>query len=361
MDDTALPDHYHILTSQFHELLLQPLRLGFELRRINCQASGSANDDKNAGQIKSVTRTTVNAATTVVTRQAYNSLGQMTHQWGSAAQPIQYRYDDLGRMREMRTYRGGTGWNTETQPLDFDTAGFASTKWDYYLGTNLLEKKTDAANRAVEYVYDAAGLLTERKWARKLSRSTTPLTTSYSYEMTPSGLAVPGRVTGISYNDGITPPVTMAYGRAYLSQVTDAAGQRFISGAPYLGGGTENYLGDGLLKGLLVARTVSMNGGSRSVNAMIGQQAIVSQSQWVVAERGDAVVSGQHPGGGAGETYSYHRNANSGHLDFLEGNIGSRFTLIRRWGYQAGLVTRVDNGGMGAKYELQADGKRSAM
>ncbi len=75
------------------------------------------------------------------TRYAYSDRGQVTHTWGDVPYPVMYVYDSHGRPGEMRTFRGGTGWNSETWP-----GGTADvTRWHYDEATGLLLAKEDAA------------------------------------------------------------------------------------------------------------------------------------------------------------------------------------------------------------------------
>jgi RHS repeat-associated protein len=202
-------------------------------------------DHVNAGQVKTITQGGH------VTRLAYDALGRQTHQWGDAAQPQRYEYDSTGRLWKLHTYQGGTGWNSESLPEDvFNTATAATTTWAYRPGTNALWKKTDALNRSVTYAYDASGILLSKTNARGTAAT-------YSYEQTPSGKKIPGRVSGITYDDGSTPPVSFIYHTdGSLKTVTDAAGTQGInlSGSSVL---ARNIVisGDGLLNGVILNRT----------------------------------------------------------------------------------------------------------
>lgn len=66
----------------------------------------------SAGQVASVT------ANGEVTRYAYDEQSRQTHQWGTGAQPLKYVYDDLGRLHELHTYQGGSGWDSAALPAE---------------------------------------------------------------------------------------------------------------------------------------------------------------------------------------------------------------------------------------------------
>ncbi|MEZ5387544.1 MAG: hypothetical protein R3F13_18695 [Prosthecobacter sp.] len=222
----------------------------------------------NAGQMASVT------ANGQVTRYAYDAQGRQTHQWGTGSQPLKYVYDALGRLHELHTYQGGTGWDSETLPDTFASATAAVTTWDYREGTSALWKKTDAANHSVVYAYGTDGLRETKTNARNI-------TTTYTYE-TVGTQKLPGRLTRLTYSDG-TPEVVMSYKRSgELGTVSDAAGLSTFTGTA--SERTVTVTGDGLMTGLLVGRTEHGPDQPETVLAQVGGTTVVSnQHAWTDA------------------------------------------------------------------------------
>lgn len=150
------------------------------------------------------------------TRYAYNTQGQVTHTWGDAAYPVHYIYDPYGQMKQMHTYRNGTGWNAETWPTDTGTADI--TTWHYHEATGLLTQKQDAAGRSVYYTYTTGGQLATRIWSR--TDGANQIVTSYAYS------PETGELLTIDYTD-TTPDITFVYDRlGRQKSVTDAVGAR---------------------------------------------------------------------------------------------------------------------------------------
>ncbi len=108
----------------------------------------------------------------------YNVRGQATHTWGEAAEPVMFAYDGYGRMTEMHTFRGGSGWDGEEWPSD--TAGEADiTRWHYDETSGLLQFKEYDDGKGVTYTYTDSGRIETRIWARK--NGAEPLFTTYIY------------------------------------------------------------------------------------------------------------------------------------------------------------------------------------
>jgi len=152
-------------------------------------------------------------------RVDYDLHGRVVREWGSASYPVERIYSSCGRIAELRTYRGGTGWDGATWPTA--TAGtFDKTTWTYGTATGLLLAKTDANNASVTYAYDTAGRTTSRTWARGV-------VTTYNYD------AGTGDLLSTSYSDS-TPSVTYTYDRrGRTATVLDGVGSRTLSYSAY--------------------------------------------------------------------------------------------------------------------------------
>lgn len=145
-------------------------------------------------------------------RSAYDLHGRVVQEWGAATYPVERTYCSCGQLKELRTYRGGSGWDAVAWPTA--TAGPSDlTRWTYGTTTGLLLAKTDANNAVVTYAYDLAGRMSTRTWARGVA-------TTYAYD------PATGDLTGTSYSDG-TPSVAYTYDRrARIATVADGSGSR---------------------------------------------------------------------------------------------------------------------------------------
>jgi RHS repeat-associated protein len=163
-------------------------------------------------------RTSVTNALGKATTYAYNDRGQITAVRGDASYPLDYEYDNYGRMVQLKTYR--------SDPSDPSNADI--TTWAYHLPTGLLTSKTYADSKAVSYTYSSDGKLATRTWARFGVPPSGGLLTSYSYN------AATGELTGIDYSDS-TPDVAFSYNRlGQQKTVSDVVGTRTFSYNPAL-------------------------------------------------------------------------------------------------------------------------------
>ncbi len=139
------------------------------------------------------------------TLYTYNTRGQVTEVGGSSQYPVEYGYDNFGRMTDLYTLRGATnGWDR--------------TQWLYDSATGLMTNKLYADNKGPSYTYTPSGKLQTRTWARTAGVSPAlPLTTTYSYDTV-------GSLTNTVYSDD-TPSVSLEYNRlGQKTQVIDASG-----------------------------------------------------------------------------------------------------------------------------------------
>ncbi len=164
----------------------------------------------------------------------YTSRGELDVESGSATYWKDFDYNGFGELTHLKTS---------------GAAGLATTEWRRDGGTGLVERKIDAANKAVIYQYNAVGWVTSREWARGV-------TTTYGYTRA-------GEVDDIDYSDS-TPDVTgMSYDRAgRLRTVTDAAGARTMTYSVDGQRANETFGGSGVLAGYGISR--EFNGALRS-------------------------------------------------------------------------------------------------
>jgi len=172
-----------------------------------------------AGQVKSVMN--------VLNKYAYYEYyptGQKKREWGDTTIPVEYAYDTYGRQYTMTTYASSTATFTGSSWPSSPSSPQVTT-WNHQDSTGLLSSKVDASGHTVSYTYTAAGMISTRQWARILS-GTTHVTTTYSYDTATRGL------TGVTYNDSVTPSLTFTYNRL---------GQQATAGDTTTGTHTFNY------------------------------------------------------------------------------------------------------------------------
>ncbi len=134
---------------------------------------------------------------------AYDLRGQVIKTWGSQTNPVEYTYDDQGRMLTLTTWK------------DFDVnngtglAGDADTTWIYDPQRGWLNRKEYQDGNGTDYIYTPGGRLASRTWERGIE-------TRYAY--TPAG-----DLLAVAYDDaGITPDILYAYNRlGQRAKVTD--------------------------------------------------------------------------------------------------------------------------------------------
>ena len=139
------------------------------------------------------------ATTNISTYLEYNTRGQVTRRWGSAATPIEYAYDGAyGHLTHQKTYRAGSGWESSSSwPSSPGTAD--TTQWEVDAATGLLKKKIDAANNEVRFEYNDRGQLKKRILARDSNGNAA---TQYRYDANTAELSTvdyPGTMTDIVY------------------------------------------------------------------------------------------------------------------------------------------------------------------
>lgn len=96
----------------------------------------------------------------------YTLRGELYRTWGETAYPEERVYNMYGDLAQLKTYRGGSGWNLATWPASPGTAD--TNFWSYQEHSGLLTNKTDAAGQSVNYAY-VSGELKTRTWARNVT------------------------------------------------------------------------------------------------------------------------------------------------------------------------------------------------
>lgn len=165
----------------------------------------------NLGRTTAVTNVSPNGpSSNTVTTYTYWPTGEVKTVRGFGVNPVDYVYDDAGRMVQLITYQNVS-----------DPATAATTTWAYNPARGWLDAKIYADSHGMAYQYTPAGRLSIRTNARDIS-------TTYSYGSAAQGNM--GALSFINYSDDSTPDVSLTYdrrGRAKL--IVDAAGTRTIT------------------------------------------------------------------------------------------------------------------------------------
>ena len=157
------------------------------------------------------------------TRYGYDGEGRLARIWGDAAEPVEYVYDVCDRLVEIRTFRKGSGRESETWPEN--TTGAADkTRFHYDEATGLLTSVEYANGKTVSWSYTAGGRPEERTWSRK--KDSVPVKTTWIRDPKTA------EIVGIDYSDH-TPDVALSYDRqGRISTVSDASGERLFEYCP---------------------------------------------------------------------------------------------------------------------------------
>lgn len=121
------------------------------------------------------------------TTNEYYLTGSLKKTSGSRTYPVEYTYDNAGRMQTMKTWQDFVG-----------NSGTAVTTWNYTTNRGFLLNKRYADNQGPAYGYTAAGRLQSRVWARGV-------TNTYAYDNS-------GSLQSVTYSDS-TPSVAYDYDR----------------------------------------------------------------------------------------------------------------------------------------------------
>ena len=198
------------------------------------------------------------------TYRAYNTRGQVTHQWGPATYPLRHLYDAFGEMTGLHTWRSGEpeAWSGETLPAAFSSEAPDATTWVYDQASGRLTQKKDAAGKGPIYAWSNAGQLQSRTWARGV-------VATYGYSAT-------GDLTSTSYSDGTSGMTRTLRRDGSPATVTDAAG---LTTYGYTGftATSENITAQGVLSGLTLSYPQAQ-GRRQGFTATLGSDTVSSMS-----------------------------------------------------------------------------------
>ncbi|EIP98839.1 RHS repeat-associated core domain protein [Opitutaceae bacterium TAV1] len=293
------------------------------------------------------------------TRYAWNQRGQLIRQWGDAIMPVELAYNAYGERISLSTWRNGSNWSSATWNATGATAD--QTTWTYDPATGLLLKKTDAANRSVEYAYNNRGQIRERRWARTLA-SGARLTTTYEYD------SQTGDLLATRYNDG-TPAVTRTLNRLGLPDtISDITGTRtfgWSTSCPWQLH-TET-LPDFYQKRVFTRRYGVSAAAGLPAGFQLGTQPYREEflAQSVKSDSAGRVTSIEHTIHAARQTFAYTCLANSTLVQNIAAT-GTGFARTHTWDAKRNLLTGVTGKWGSANrsafaYEHDALGRRTAV
>ena len=239
--------------------------------------------------------------------QGYNLRGQQTRTWGNGTYPVETIYDAYGQYAELRTFRGGSGWDAATWPSSPGTAD--TTIWTYQESTGLLTAKTDAQSHPVSYTYTASGKPETRSWARGL-------TTNYYYNYL-------GALSFTDYSD-TTPDVSFTQDRAgRFITITDASGSRVLA---YSNTQNTESITDGILGGLTLTTAFDGFGRKSGFTSATGSWSESTGYAYDTKPRLMTVTAGNNTA-----TYGYLPNSDLLSTTTAKNSGSTRLTATRTW------------------------------
>ena len=252
---------------------------------------------------------------TTILQYEYDLMGNVIHEYGTAAYEIRKTFNAYGQIEELDTYR------TAVTPQQ--------TLWHYHPASGLLVSKTDSSSKSVIYAYDEANRLYTRTVPRSIGTSVTT-TYGYSYDT--------GDLTSISYSDGTTPSVSFSYDRAgNRIGGTDAGGtytQANTNGGQFL----QRSYADGLLAGASVQRGYDSLG--RRSTLQVGQNShtlLAAGFNYDLSGRLDTVSEGTRSA-----VYGY--GSNTDRISTIAMKSGTSTVLTQGRGYDtAGRLETISN------------------
>lgn len=222
----------------------------------------------------------------------YDIRGRKKAEYGTAAQPVLFEYDDADRMTSLTTFRENEGNITDDPSgrVDGDT-----TLWSYDEATGLVIKKTYADGTHEDTTYNALNMKAAFTDARGI-------TTAWGYNFKK------GTNTSITYSDG-TPAINMLWNPLnQLFQVTDGSGTRTIGYNQYAEPETENITINGT--SYLLTETHDILGRSAGYTLNKGTQTIQDIRQHYGSNGQLAIATIAHGGMEQSFTYGYLQGTN---------------------------------------------------
>ncbi len=292
------------------------------LGQIDWQEDAASNRTSYAYDSDTARKTAVTNALGESTLYTYNTRGQVAVVGGSSQYPVEYGYNDLGRMTDLYTLRGATnGWDR--------------TQWFFDEATGLVTNKLDDTGNGPTYTYTPDGKFATRIWARSVGGQ--PLITTYSYDLI-------GSLTNTVYSDS-TPSVFIAYNRlGQKTQVIDASGTNTFAYSALLQLTNETQLATFDLSrtydSMSRSTGYSFSGGTSSTSSVsydydaLGRFASVSSSVDSVSSvvnysrlPGSSLISGYTNSHGLAVSYDFenNRNAKTGVLNEFGTTLVSQF------------------------------------
>lgn len=274
----------------------------------------------------------------------YTPRGELARQWGEAAMPVSFGYSSYGERTTLTTYRTDGVWEGVAWPASPPSGD--TTTWVFDAPSGLLQKKTDAADRYVEYDYNSRGQVLHRYWARTLdgTSNTDRVTATYAYSNT-------GEPLSTTYNDS-TPSVTTAYTRSgQVASLTDYTGTRtyaYDSAAPWrLSAETLPAFYQGSVVTSLyetttssITGTVKGRGRGFQLGSVTTPAALLQQTYgWNSLGRLTGVTAARNDGA-AFQAFSYGYLTDSRLLQSLAAT-GTAFTTTRSYENQRDLLTGI--------------------
>lgn len=256
-----------------------------------------AANEASPGRLKSKT---TDGRTTTYT---YTPRGEVWQVRGDTY-PLTYTYDDYGAPKTLTT----TG-----------AAGDAVTTWKWEEATGLLQQKLDHSQKGPTYTYWPFGQIKTRTWARGV-------TTTYGYDGA-------GTLAGLSYDDGLTPGVTLHRDRrGRPDSVTDAAGTH-----------TLGYTADGQL----TADTIGGGGLLAGTGVSVGYDGLLRRNALTATGGGGTFLAqgyGYDPASGNLSSVTDATNGSSVAYGYQPGSTRLASTTFSRGGAVRLTTTRVSDG-----------------
>jgi RHS repeat-associated protein len=283
---------------------------------------------------------------------SYSDRGEEVRTWGHTPYPVEQVYDDFGRRTQMKTFRGGSGWEGPGWPENPGTADV--TTWVYDPATGLLVRKEYADGKGTNYAYTADGKLATRTWERGV-------TTTYGYD------DATGELLSVDYSDA-TPDVSFTYDRlGRQATVSDAVGTRTFAYRDtldlQLDTETIDGSGGGLYSKVITRKYATTGVPGRGTGFQVGTTQDPDADYDVTYDYDAAGRLNKVVGPGLPATYGvvYERVANSeliGQVKYMSGASTVAAYLARTYEGSRDVLDKVENyrsGSLVSKYDYTTD------